>query len=192
MNSETIKIKTDNSNLTEEQFFQICNLNKELKFERDKNQNICIMSPTGALTGNYHISITGRLWIWNENKKSGYIFDSSAGFTLPDNSVFAPDVAWISKNRWDIVPQEDKERFAHICPDFVIEVRSKTDSLKQQKQKMQEWLNNGCRLAWLIDFENKTSYIYKPKSDVIQQSFDQVLRGEDVLHGFELNLKEII
>ena len=189
---ETLSIHTEATNLTEEQFFLLCSENKEIKFERDKNKNIIIMAPTGSYTGNHHLSIAGRLWLWNEKNKSGYVFDSSAGFTLPSGAMRAPDAAWITKEKWEKIPMEDKKRFAHICPDFVIEVLSESDSLKEQKNKMLEWLENGCRLGWLIDLENRTVYIYKSGREMIEQPFKKNVLGEDILLGFELNLNEII
>ncbi|MBW8051739.1 MAG: Uma2 family endonuclease [Cytophagales bacterium] len=189
---ETISIQTESANLTEEQFFLLCSENKEIRFERDKHQNIIIMAPTGSLTSSGHSGINAQLWYWNKRTKSGQVFDSSAGFTLPNGAMRAPDAAWIANERWEKIPLEDKKRFAHICPDFVIEVLSETDSLKQQKEKMQEWIENGCRLGWLIDLEHKTTYIYKPGREIIQQTFEDNLKGEDVLPEFVLKLYEII
>ncbi|MBI4645752.1 MAG: Uma2 family endonuclease, partial [Bacteroidia bacterium] len=146
---EPIAIHTETANLTEEQFFLLCSENKEIRFERDKHKNIIMNSPTGALTSSSHIEIAAQLRNWNYVYKLGKVFDSSAGFTLPNGAIRNPDASWISKERWKKISQEDKERFAHICPDFVIEVKSKTDSLKQQKEKMLEWLENGCKLGWL-------------------------------------------
>jgi len=186
-----IAISTQSAHLTEEQFFMLCSDNKELRFERDKNKTIILMSPTGAFTGESHSEMNRQLANWNYQSKSGHVFDSSSGFTLPNGAMRAPDVAWITNKRWEKIPQKDKERFAHICPDFVIEVRSKTDTLKQQQEKMEEWIENGCRLGWLIDIENKTAYIYKPKRAVKKQFFKSALSGEEVLKGFELNLSEI-
>lgn len=111
---------------------------------------------------------------------------------MPSGAVRSPDVAWITKERSERIPQHDKERFAHICPDFIIEVKSKSDSLSQQKEKMLEWLENGCRLGWLIDLENKTVYIYKPGREINQQSFEKKVSGEDILPNFELDLNEIL
>ena len=189
---QTIAINTESANLSEEQFFRLCAGNKGLRMERDKNKNIIIMSPTDSSTGKFNFSIAARLAIWNEKAKTGYGFDSSTGFNLPDGSMRSPDVSWVAKQRWDIIPQSDQERFAPLCPDFIIEIRSKTDTLKQLKDKMQEWLSNGCLLAWLIDLENQTTYIYKPNSQITEQSFSKILSGETVLDGFELILTEII
>ena len=192
MFSETITLKADALNLTEEEFFNFCSQNKELKFEMDSNNQIYIMTPTGGITGNRNSEIIVQLGIWNKINKTGYVFDSSTGFNLPNGAMRSPDSAWIAKERWVGLSIEDRKRFPHICPDFIIELLSESDSLKTTKEKMQEWLNNGCRLAWLIDFESKTSYIYKPKREVIQQNFEQILSGEEVLQGFELNLNELL
>ena len=189
---ETLAIHTESANLSEEQFFRLCADNKELRIERDKNKNIIIMSPTGTNTGRYNAEILGELIIWNKKNNTGFCFDSSTGFILPDGSMRSPDVSWISKARWEQVPASDKERFAHICPDFIIELRSKSDTLKQQKEKMQEWMANGVKLAWLIDLENKTTIIYKQHTETVEQLFTETLLGETILLGFELKLNEII
>lgn len=174
---------------TDEQFFQFCIQNRDLRFERDKRKNIIVMSPTSSNTGLQNLSIASLLWFWNNENKLGYTFDSSTGFTLPNGSMRSPDAAWINQEHWEKVPQEDKDRFAHICPDFVIELRSKSDSLKVLKQKMQEWVENGCRLAWLIDLAEQKVYIYRKdgSTDVIG-TFDEKVSGEDVLPGFDLEL----
>ena len=188
---ETLSIHTETANLTEEQFFRLCIDNKELRIERDKNKNIIIMSPTGTNTGKFNAELLGELIIWNKKSKTGYCFDSSTGFLLPDGSMRSPDVSWITKQRWDAIPASEQERFAPICPDFIIEIRSKSDTLKQQKEKMNEWLANGCRLAWLIDMENNNTYIYKPNTEIKEQLFTETLFGETILAGFELKLMEI-
>ena len=189
---ETLSIHTESANLSEEQFFRLCVDNKELRIERDKNKNIIIMSPTGTSTGKFNAELLGELIIWNKKNKTGYCFDSSTGFLLPDGSMRSPDVSWIAKQRWDIIPQNEQEKFAPLCPDFIIEIRSKSDTLKQQKEKMQEWITNGCRLAWLVDMENNNTYIYKPNTEIKEQQFTETLFGENVLSGFELMINELI
>ncbi len=189
---QSISIHTQSANLSEEQFFMLCSENRELRIERDKDKNIIIMAPTFSETGKHNFAIALKLGLWNEKQKSGYCFDSSAGFTLPNGAMRAPDVSWIKKEKWDGLSKENKDRFAHICPDFIIEVRSKTDNLKQLKEKMEEWITNGCQLAWLIDIENRITYIYKPTGEVTEQLFDTGLAGENVLPEFELRLDEII
>ncbi len=188
---ETLSINTKALNMTDEEFFNLCSQNRDLRIERDAYQQIFIMSPTGFITGNRNAEILAQLINWNNNEKKGYISDSSTGFILPSGAMRSPDAAWILKESMDKLSIQEKERFPHICPDFIIEIRSKSDALKELQNKMQEWIDNGCRLGWLIDFENKISYIYKPVQEVTEQSFDKNLNGDDVLPGFELELKVI-
>ncbi|MBC7862050.1 MAG: Uma2 family endonuclease [Bacteroidia bacterium] len=189
---ETLVKQSESANLSEDQLFRLCAENKKLRIERDKNKNIIIMSPTGFLTENFNSEILGELRDWNKKNKSGYVTGSSGGYYLPNGSMRAPDVAWTKKERIDKLSQKEKEKFPHICPDFVIEVRSKSDTLKQQKEKMTEWIENGCQLAWLIDLEHKTTHIYKPGAETTEQAFTKVLNGDTVLTGFKLKLSEII
>lgn len=189
---EIVTIQSESAHLTEEQFFQLCVQNKALNFEKDKDQNIYIMSPTGGFTSNRNAAVSAMLYIWNNIKKTGYVFESNAGFNLPNGAMRSPDAAWIAKERWEALSVDDRKRFPHICPDFIIELLSESDSLKNTKEKMLEWIENGCRLGWLIDFENKTVYIYKPGRETIQQTFNELLGGEEVLPEFVLELREIL
>ena len=151
------------------------------------------MSPSGGLTGYIHFKIYMALTHWYEkNKETGYVFDASVGFRLPDGSVLAPDAAFVSKNRWKELSKEDQEKFPPITPDFIIEVRSKSDSLSQLQSKMMNWLNNGCLLAWLIDPIEEKAYVYR-KAGLIKtiNSFDKRLSGEEVLPDFGLELNKL-
>ena len=189
---DTVAINTQSTNLTEEQFFRLCSDNRDIRFERDKFKNIIIMPPTGNWTSSNQIGIAAQLWNWNKKTKLGHVFESSAGFTLPNGAVRAPDAAWIEKKRWAKIPLNEQKRFAHICPDFVIEVRSRTDTLKMLKEKMVEWMQNGCRLGWLIDLENKKAYIYKNEKEFSEIVFShKTISGSDVLPGFELDLNNL-
>ena len=192
---ETLVINTDAFEMTEDQFYKFCVQNRDLKIERDSKKQIFVMSPTTFDTGNRNAEIIGQLSIWNRKHKLGYVFDSSTGFTLPNKAVRSPDAAWIKKERVMKLSEKDKHQFAHICPDFIVELRSKSDSLKNLQDKMDEWISNGCRLGWLIDFEEKKILVYKPGKAVQEVSFmiqPGSIGGEDVLPGFELNLKEIV
>ena len=147
------------------------------------------MPPTGINTSGKNFSIGGELYIWNKQTNAGKAFDSNGGFTLPNNAVRSPDAAWISWERYNQLSERDKEGFAPVCPDFVIELRSRTDRLKESKEKMEEWIANGCRLAWLIDPTEEKAYIYRPDREVeMVTSFDARLSGEEVLPNFELDL----
>jgi len=190
---ETLTLNTEAiEGFTDEQFFDFCVQNRNMRIERDSNKLIYIMMPTFSETGRRNSAIVFQLESWNKQSELGYSFNSSAGFTLPNGAMRAADVAWISKERWDKLSQQEKDRFAHICPDFVIELRSKSDYLKGLQDKMKEWMDNGCRLAWLIDFEEKKVHVYRnDKSVEIIDSFDNKISGEDVLNGFELDLNKI-
>ncbi|MCE7058476.1 Uma2 family endonuclease [Dyadobacter sp. CY343] len=180
--------------ISEDGFFEFCQMNDDaLDFERDKNGNIITMSPSGSLTGNFvsNILIYFGSWLLRE-KIPGKVFDSSTGFTLPNSAVRAPDIAWIKLDRWAVLPEDDKEKFAHICPDFVIEVRSKSDSVAYLKNKMQEYLENGCELGWLIDRFEQRVYIYQPNQSVIEhRHFNFQLSGKPLFPGFEINLSKL-
>lgn len=177
--------------LTEEEFFDFCQENDTLRLERNADGTIILMEPTGTYTSSYNAEITGELYIWNKKHKLGITFDSNAGFTLPNKAVRSPDGAFISKERWSNVPVADREKFGHICPDFIIELRSKTDSLDFLKSKMKEWMDNGCRLAWMINPKTKETTIYRQNRSIEVKPFSVILSGEDVLPGFELDLTKI-
>jgi len=187
----TVKLKQVEG-FTDEMFYEFCQLNDDLKFERDKHGTIYVMEPTGAETGSFNVEVATDVTMWNRKHRSGIVFDSSAGFTLPNTAVRSPDISWISKERWEALPTEAKKKFAPICPDFIIEIRSESDSLSELKNKMEEYMENGCHLGWLIDRTGQKVYIYRQEKPVeMTYSLDVVLSGEDVLPGFELNLKTL-
>ncbi len=178
--------------MTDEEFFTFCQLNDTLDFERDSERNIICMSPTGSSTGNTTSTILGELYFWNKQSNLGYCFDSSTGFLMPNDAVRSPDAALIKKERWEKLTNEQKEKFAPLCPDFVVEVRSKTDSLTYLQDKMNEYITNGCRLGWLIDRLEEKTYIYRLNKDVeTVETFESVLNGEEVLPNFVFELKWI-
>jgi Uma2 family endonuclease len=172
-----------------EEFFQFCQMNDTLEFERDSIGNIIVMSPTGSFTGNFNLKISLELGIWNKETGLGEVFDSSTGFTLPNGAVRSPDVSWIKEEKWALLSQADKEKFAPVCPDFVIEIRSKSDDIKYLQDKMGEYIDNGTQLGWLIDrFDNKV-YIYSSRKTMfVHDTLDLKLSGETVLPGFILDL----
>lgn len=177
--------------LSDDVFFRLCESNPNLRIERNAEGELEIMSPSGGRTGNRNIQIVTDLEIWNRQTASGYVFDSSTGFKLPDSAVRAPDAAWVAADRWDGLSEEEKERFPPLCPDFVVELRSPSDWLGKVEQKMDEWIANGCRLAWLIDPARAEATVYRPDGRAETVPFDAVLSGEDVLPGFELSLDKL-
>ena len=179
--------------MTDDELFAFCAANKELRIERDELGQLIIMSPSGGIIGNLNFRISGIFFQWAEmNGQLGYGFDSATGFRLADRSMRSPDVSWVRKTKWDKLRLEDQEKFAPICPDFVIELRSKSDSLSQLKSKMEKWMENGCELAWLIDPIQQKTYIYQPNVAVYEVTdFDQKLSGGTLLPGFELDLARL-
>lgn len=176
-------------NMTDDEFFSFCVQNKNIKIERDENKQILIMAPAGNESSAKNSEINYAIHTWNKKYKEGIVFDSSAGFYLPDTSMRNPDAAWISNARWKKVSPEERKKFANISPDFIIELMSPSDNLKQTKDKMHMWIKNGVKLAWLIHPQKQTAFIYKADGTVKQiAGFDKKLSGENILKGFELDL----
>lgn len=174
---------------SDDELFEFCVANRDLVVERNTLGQLIIMSPTGGNSSSSNAEISAEFVVWNRKVKLGKVFDSSGGFRLREGSVRAPDVAWVSNDRWNALSNEEKEKFPPICPDFVLELRSRTDALQTLKEKMNEWINNGCRLAWLIDPIEENIYIYYPnKEPQLISDFSQILEGEEVLAGFSLDL----
>ena len=187
-----LTINTRSLKLTDDEFFNFCQDNELLRIERDADQNIIIMSPTGSKSGrsNFHISRLVANWLETQNLEG---FDSSTGFTLPNGAVRSPDVAVIRKEKWDRLTNQEQEKFAPICPDFVIELVSPSDDLNYLHQKMKEYLANGTELGWLIDPQDQKVWIYdhqKPDPEVLD-GLDRVLTGKYVMEGFELDLGKV-
>ncbi|MEG4838552.1 Uma2 family endonuclease [Microcoleus sp. B9-D4] len=177
--------------LTSEQFYQLCEENPDLKLERSANGELIAMPPTGGETGKRNVKLTTQLDVWNEQTELGEVFDSSTGFTLPNKADRSPDASWVEKYRWSALTPEQREKFIPLCPDFVIELVSPSDSLKKSQEKMQEYMENGCRLGWLINRKKLEVEIYRPGQDVEVLQSPLTLSGENVLPGFVLNLQKI-
>ena len=177
--------------MTDDQFFDFCQLNRDFRIERNQFGDLLIMSPTGSETDERNFNLIVLLGIWTKKDGTGVGFGSSGGFTLPNGAVRSPDAAWIKKERWEAIPTEQRKKFAPICPDFVVELRSETDSLKTLQEKMEEYIENGVKLAWLIDRKQQKVYIYRPSQPVEELDHPQTLNGEDILPGFVLDLREI-
>ncbi|MDJ0903326.1 MAG: Uma2 family endonuclease [Xenococcus sp. MO_188.B8] len=190
MNSFTINLDSV-IKLDEDQFYELCQANPDVKFERNAQGELIIMSPTGGLTGKYNSDINTDLNLWNRQKKLGIVFDSSTGFKLPNGADRSPDAAWIPLERWNQLSLKQQEKFVPLCPDFVIELRSSSDRLKTLQDKMNEYRNNGTLLGWLINRKDKQVEIYRQgqlKEVLNQPSY---LSGEDILPDFVLNLESI-
>ncbi|MEG3894449.1 MULTISPECIES: Uma2 family endonuclease [unclassified Microcoleus] len=178
--------------LTDEQFFQLCQNNRDYQFERTVSGALIIMPPTGSETSKRNMDLSYQLQAWSRQNNLGVAFDSSGGFTLRNGADRSPDASWVKKERWDALTPEQKESFAPLCPDFVVELRSRTDSLKKLREKMQEYIDDGAKLGWLIDRQNRRVEIYRPDREVEIIQNPATLSGEDVLPGFVLDLAEIM
>ncbi len=177
--------------LTDDQFYQLCRDNPDVKFERNANGEIIIMPPTGGETGNRNFELSADFAIWNRQYRLGVCFDSSTCFKLPNGADRSPDVSWIKQERWDTLTPEQKEKFPPIAPDFVLELISPTDSLKKTQEKMQEYMKNEVRLGWLIDRKTRRVEIYRLGQAVEVLKSPTELSGEDVLPGFVLKLETV-
>lgn len=178
--------------LTDEQYYQICLSNPDLNLELSKHGELIIVPPTGGWSGNRNAKLTARLEVWAEADGTGVTFDSSTQFNLPGGGKRSPDAAWIKLDRWNALTQEEQEKFPPICPDFVVELRSLTDRLITLQDKMQEYLDSGIRLGWLIDPENQRVEIYRQEREVEVLQSPSSLSGEEVLPGFVLDLTGIL
>jgi Uma2 family endonuclease len=177
--------------LTDEEFFWFCQENKDLRIERSSKLEIYIKSPVTTLSAFWNMEISRQLANWAIQDGKGLAFDSSAGFTLSDRSVLSPDASWVSKEKWNSLSNDEKNRFAPTCPEFVIEVRSKSDHIDDLKMKMRIWVSNGAELAWLVDPIKQISYLFNSRereSEKIVRGIDQKIEGEGKITGFVLDL----
>ncbi|RUT08949.1 hypothetical protein DSM106972_010020 [Dulcicalothrix desertica PCC 7102] len=177
--------------LTREQFYQLCEENPDLKLERNAEGELIIMPPTGGETGRSNVNLILQLASWNEQNQLGEVFNSSTGFTLPNGADRSPDVSWVEKSRWNALTKEQKEKFIPLCPDFAIEIMSPSDTLKKVQAKMREYIENGCRLGWLINRKQQEVEIYRPGQQIEVVKLPQTVSGESILPGFTLNLQKI-
>ncbi|NJK55313.1 MAG: Uma2 family endonuclease [Pleurocapsa sp. SU_5_0] len=177
--------------MSADSFFDFCQLNSHLRIERTATGKLIIMSPAGSETGNRNFKLIQQLANWTDRDGSGIGFDSSAGFALPNGSTRSPDASWIKLTKWNSLSVQQKTKFAPICPDFVVELRSPSDNLKMLQDKMQEYIDNGVSLGWLIDRTTRQVYIYTPDSEVKSLDNPQTISGEPILSGFVLDLTKI-
>ena len=184
----SLELKLD---LTDEQFWQLCQDNQDLQFERTKTGELIIMPPTGGSTGKRNASITTQLHLWNAQTNLGEVFDSNTGFKLPNGADRSPDASWVSRERCEALTLEQQEKFVPLCPDFVIELMSPSDTLEKTRAKLQEYRENGAKLGWLINRKQKQIEIYRPEQVVEILNQPSQVSGEDILPGFILDLTAI-
>lgn len=182
-------INLDTVQLTDEQFYQLCQNNRELNFERTTKGDLIIMTPVGGESGNREADLIADLVFWNRQTKLGYTFSSSTIFKLPNGADRSPDAAWIRRERWEALTPEQRKKFPPIAPDFIIELRSLSDDLATLRNKMQEYLDAGVQLAWLINPQQQQVEVYRQQQQVKLINLPTQLSGEEVLPGFSLNLE---
>jgi Uma2 family endonuclease len=174
------------------EFEEICELNSDMRIEMDKDGDVIIMPPTYSETSEKNLEIVYQLKSWAKKDKRGKAYESSGGFRLENGAVRSPDAAWILKERLETLSENDRKGFIKICPDFVIELRSDTDSLPKVKAKMNEYIENGAKLGWLIDPIKKRVHIYRTNKSIEILENPKTLSGEEVLPNFELDLSDIL
>lgn len=177
--------------MTADQFYELCQLNQELRIERTAKGDLSIIAPAGAETGSRNADIVADLMFWARQDRTGTVFDSSAGFTLPNGAVRSPDASWIRNVKLAALTPEEKKAFVSISPDLAIELRSPSDSIDDLKDKMHEYMENGVQLGWLIDRKNKRVYVYRPGEPVETLNHPTEIAGDPELPGFVLNLQRI-
>jgi Uma2 family endonuclease len=177
--------------LTNEQFYELCQINSDLRLERSASGEVIIMPPAFSDTGNRNMRLAQQVTNWADQDGTGEPFDSSAGFTLPNGAIRSPDASWIKLDRWNALTDEQKASFAPICPDFVVELRSSSDTLKSLQNKMQEYIENGATLGFLIDRKNRSVQVYRPARSPEILSNPDAVNGDPELPGFVLQMAKI-
>ena len=175
--------------LTDEEFYDLCQHNPALRLERNADHELIAMPPAGTESSRKSSEVIFQLMLWNRRTQLGYVFESSAGFTLPDGSVRSPDASWVPRAAYEALPEAQRLRFPPVCPAFVVEVRSPSDGLAPLRRKMETYLANGVQVGFLLDPTTETATIYCPSQEPQElQGFDRTLSAEPALPGFELDL----
>jgi Uma2 family endonuclease len=177
--------------MTDDKFVEFCQLNSELRIERTAEGEILIMPPLGGESGSRELGLASQLRIWAQRDGRGVAFGSSTGFNLPNGATRAPDASWVERSRLEMLTPDQKKKFLPLCPDFVIELRSPTDRLEVLRDKMQEYIDNGAQLGWLLDPSDRRVYLYRPGSPVESPENPKTISGDPLLPGFVLNLSDV-
>ncbi len=191
MMSLTLELQSADIELSDEQFYRLCQANRDLRLERTAERKLVIMPPTGWETGNRNSRLVQRLGNWADVDGTGLVFDSSTGFRLPNGAIRSPDAAWVKRDRLAAL-NPDPDKFLPLCPDFAIELRSSSDQLVDIQAKMQEYLENGLQLGWLINPQAQQVEIYRPNQAVDILNAPLELSADPILPGFRLNLRQIL
>jgi Uma2 family endonuclease len=177
--------------VTHEQFEELCAEYPDLRLELTSSGELIVMPPTGPLTSKRNFEILVQFGIWVKKDPTGVGFDPDAGFTLPNGAIRSPDASWMRREKWDSLSQFERERFSHICPDFVVELRSPSDRLPTLMNKMDEYIENGASLGWLIDPKKRRVYVYRAGEEMVILENPTVVSGDPLLPGFKLQMEEI-
>lgn len=177
--------------LSDADLLTICAANPDLRIERNAAGQLEIMSPSGSSSSACEAAFVGALHAWNKEHGGGIVFTASGGFRLPNGAVRAADASWVSLREWNALSTEEQQKYAPVVPAFLVEVRSASDRFSALQKKMNEWIRNGCRLAWLIDPIEHIAYVYRTDGSVEEHRMDHTLDGEDVLHGFSFDLNSL-
>ena len=177
--------------MSDQEFFEFCQLNRDWHIEQTREGDIIIMPPTGGETGRRNFTLIGHFSVWVEKDGTGIGFDSSTAFILPNGAKRAPDLAWLKRERWEALTRPEREAFPPLCPDFVVELRSPSDSLATLQAKMEEYLANGAALGWLIDPLDQKVYLYRPNQAMVCLDNPATVSGEPVLPGFVLEVQRL-
>jgi Uma2 family endonuclease len=178
-------------NLTDDQLFELCQLNRDWRIEYTVQGELIVMPPTGGKTGSQNAEITFQVQLWTRGDQSGVAFDSSTGFKLPNGATRSPDAAWVRRSRLAGLTREQKQKFLPLCPDFAIELRSPTDNLQAVLNKMQEYLDNGAQLGWLLDPLTRRVHVYLPQRPPEILEAPTMVSADPLLPGFVLDLRKI-
>jgi Uma2 family endonuclease len=178
-------------NLTDDQLFELCQLNRDWRIEYTAQGELVVMPPTGGETGSQNAEITFQVQSWARQDQTGVAFDSSGGFKLPNGATRSPDAAWVRRSRLTGLTREQKQKFLPLCPDFAIELRSPTDNLRAVLDKMQEYLDNGAQLGWLLDPLTRRVHVYRPQRPPEILEAPSTVSAEPLLPGFVLDLRKI-
>ena len=189
--STKLVLNVENVGLTEEQFFQLCSDNRDLRMELTAQKELIIMPPAGLNSSWRNNILSTRLTNWAEKDGTGIVFDSSAGYRLPNTAIRGPDTSWVRRERLDAFDKKELEKFGHLCPDFVAELMSPSDTLSELQDKMAEYIANGAQLGWLIDPYEARVYIYRPGGPVECMENPVNISGDPILRGFVFNVAEI-
>jgi Uma2 family endonuclease len=174
-----------------EEFYDFCMRNEDLNVELSSEGDLIIVPPTGMKTGKRNFELIGRFAVWVEQDGTGVGFDSSSMFSLPNGAKRSPDLSWIKKERWEALSEKEQEKFSPICPDFVVELRSPSDSLKRLQKKMEEYVENGAQLGWLLDPSTRKVYVYRSGVEVEVLEDPETVSGEPLLRGFVLDVRAL-